>query len=498
MRAGGAKLRAAWLGAGLGVIALAFGAVHGRRLDGDPRPHVLLVSIDTLRADHLGYDGYARDTSPNLDRLAARSRRYREAFAPAPWTLPSHAALLTGRHPRTLGIEDRNAALPPAAPALAEALRSAGYRTAAFVDSMPGGFVGGRRGFARGFDSYVHLPAEEREGFRYDMAETVDRALVFLEHAPPDRPFFLFLHTKSVHALPAEGPRTDPRAFPYDKPEPWRSRYLTPEQAALSWDEPGLGRGVGWLRAWNEAVAAGERRPEDFPPERRAALEALYDAGIRYVDHHLGRLLAGLDARGLADRTLVVVTADHGEAFLEHDLLLHKELYRDVLRVPLLVHVPGEASGVDVRERATLMDVAPTVLAAVGVPAPAGFSGRSLPATDDASPGPADPLFTYYRSWPDGYYEAYGLRAGRFSLVHHRLGRGAPYRTELFDLESDPAEARPLGEAHAARRAALLDRVNRWRAAGSDAGPADGDAGPARIAIDPETRRHLEALGYAR
>jgi arylsulfatase A-like enzyme len=472
--------------AGLVLIVLAAGIVH---LDApaEPRPNVVLISIDTLRADHLGYEGYERDTSPNLDRLAARARRYREAFAPAPWTLPSHAALLTGVHPQALGILDRNASLPASAPRLAVALREAGYQTAAFVDSMPRGFVGAERGFGSGFARYVHLPAESREGFHYDTAKSVDRALAWLSRAPAKRPFFLFLHTKSVHALPSEAPSPDPRHFPYDKPEPWRSRYLTPELAALTWDDPELGQGVSWLRGWNESVAAGERRPKDLSSQRIEALVALYDAGIHYVDHHLGRLFQGIAAAGHGDDTIVIVTADHGEAFGEHELLLHKELHRELLHVPLLVALPGESEGRDVAARVSLLDVAPTLLALVGLPVPSGISGQPLPANDSGSA--TKPLFSYYRSWPDGYYEAYGLRDDRFSLVHRRLGRGRLFETFLYDLSRDPHEREPLGrEAEEQRQAwlaALRGHLER----------ADG-ASPARIELDDQTLRHLEALGY--
>jgi hypothetical protein len=124
------------------------------------------------------------------------------------------------------------------------------------------------------------------------------------------------------------------------------------------------------------------------------------------------------------------------------------------------------------------------------VEAPEAFTGRVLPAEDGASTREPEPLFTYYRSWPDGYYEAYGLRDGRFSLVHHRLGRGAPYRTDLYDLETDPAESAPLAEPDGAVRDALLARLQGWM----QAHPAGR---PSHIQIDAETLRHLEALGYA-
>jgi arylsulfatase A-like enzyme len=133
------------------------------------------------------------------------------------------------------------------------------------------------------------------------------------------------------------------------------------------------------------------------------------------------------------------------------------------------------------------MDVAPTILAATGTPRPAGLAGRVLPQRDGAGGGAGDPLFTYYRSWPDGYYEAWGVRDGHTSVVRHRLGRGAPFRTEVFDLAADPSEreGRPADEADP-----RVARLRRWIAGGAPGGGA-------RVEIDAETRRHLEALGYA-
>ncbi|UCE87185.1 MAG: sulfatase-like hydrolase/transferase, partial [Deltaproteobacteria bacterium] len=231
-------------------------------------PNVLLFSIDTLRADHLGCYGYARDTSPNLDALADRSLRFTEAFAPAPYTLPSHVAMLTGIHPHALGIENRRSAIPAETRLLAELLSEAGYRSAAFVDSMPRGFVGGSRGFARGFDEYTHMPERAKRGYRYDMAATADAAARWLAGRADDRPFFLFLHTKSVHTLPSRAGGKNPMHFPYDKPEPYRSRFLSDAAAGLSWSEPKLGSGVDYLRALNERLASGEISPADIPRER--------------------------------------------------------------------------------------------------------------------------------------------------------------------------------------------------------------------------------------
>ncbi|MEE8556321.1 MAG: sulfatase [Myxococcota bacterium] len=480
---------------GLLLVALSLlllellGVLRPRERDPRDRPNLLVLSIDTLRADHLGSYGYDRDTSPGLDALAERSVRFANVWAPSPWTLPSHAGMLTGIHPKRLGIATRDSSLPERAVTLAEHLAGFGYRTAGFVDSMPGGFVGSGRGFARGFGEYRHLPAEATSGYRYDMAVTADRAIEWLDRADRGEPFFLFLHTKSVHALPSSGLSPDPRRFPYDKPEPYRSRFLTEEGAELSWVHPQLGSGIDLLRGLNEGIAAGRVRRDQIPDPRIEALKGLYDGGIVYVDHHFGRVLEALDRNGLASGTVVVVTSDHGESFLEHDLLLHKEVYPATLRVPLIVHLPWARSPGVVTERATLMDLVPTILAIAGAPVPPHLDGTALSLEGNVPVDSASPLFAYYHSTPGYYYEGYAMRDEAFTLVHHRLGRGSEYRTELYDHRTDPEELFPLRDQPTRSREMLL-RLSAWRETGA-ASPAP------TIEVDPETLDHLRALGYA-
>jgi arylsulfatase A-like enzyme len=454
----------------------------------DQRPNILLFSIDTLRADHLGAYGYERPTSPRLDRLARRSVRFTDAWAPTPWTLPSHAALLTGLHPRNLGITDRRSALPQSARLLAEALSDSGYRTAAFVDSMPGGFVGRSRGFARGFDEYRHLPAEAGSHYRYDMAVTAEQASQWLRRNGSERPFFLFLHTKSVHALPSSAPSPDPHRPPYDKPEPYRSRFLSADEAVLSWADADLGSGVQFLRNLNERLASGDIQGAEVPEERIRALKSLYDGGILYVDDHFGRILDTLEETGLDGDTVIIVTSDHGEAFLEHNLMLHKELYRELLRVPLIVHLPWEGKPRTVSTGVTLMDVAPTILRLAGVERAGDVQGRPLPLDEGEESAAQRTLFSYYHSRPNYYYEAYAIRDSGFTLVHHRLGRESDYRNELYEHASDPDERSPI-EDRPARRAEMLQRLRGWM--------EQENTGAPRIEVDAETLDHLRALGYA-
>ncbi len=464
-----------------------FGPSGGAATD---RPNVLLLSIDTLRADHLGSYGYDRPTSPILDRLADRSVRFEEAWAPAPWTLPSHAGMLTGIHPRRLGIANRESTIPKETRLLAELLYEEGYRTAAFVDSMPGGFVGAGRGFARGFEEYTHLPAEVKSRYRYDMEVTADRAIEWLASARRRRePFFLFLHTKSVHALPGSGLSPDPRRFPYDRPEPYRSRFLTEEGLGFSWVHPELGSGVALLRNLNEGLASGKILPDEIPEARREALRGLYDGGILYVDHHFGRVLDELERSGLASRTIIVVTADHGESFLDHHLFLHKEVYRQTLRVPLFVYRPGGAAPRVVSHPVALLDLAPTILSLAGAETPAGLDGIPLPLDGEGGPALSPrAFFSYCHARSNDYYEGYSLREGDFTLVHHRLGRGSEYRTELYDARHDPHERVPLGD-RPDLRAGMLRRLKVWKESGAAAAP--------ELELDAETLDHLRALGYA-
>ncbi|MFC1657560.1 sulfatase [Candidatus Moduliflexota bacterium] len=451
------------------------------------KPNILLFSIDTLRADHMGCYGYKRNTTPVIDDLAKRSTLYWETLAPAPWTLPSHAGMLTGVHPYRLGILDRNGALPSGTRVLAEYLKADGYATAGFVDDIPGGWIGAERGFGKGFDSYTHLPDELESEYHYDMAATADAVITWLREKDPDKPFFVFMHTKSVHALPGDHPSRDSRKFPYDKPEPYRTMFLNDQERQLHWTDPRYGEAVKYLRGVNELVAEGKLDGNQLPELRISALKGQYDAGIFYTDKHFGRVLKELDERGIADRTVVIVTSDHGEAFMEHNLLLHKEVYRQLLRVPLIIHLPWENEGRVVNKWASLMDIVPTILDLTGVPFPQSIQGSPLPVEEPAEAEGRE-YFAYYRDSPDYYYEGYALRDAGWTLVYQRLGRRKEYIAELYQHNLDREEMRQLNDKEGIKSEMLVRlRENMQRT------PVEGEK---RIEMDKRTLEHLNSLGY--
>jgi arylsulfatase A-like enzyme len=301
-----------------------------------------------LRADRLGCYGYERDTTPALDRFAStRAVRFAHAFAESSWTLPSHVTLLSGLHPLTHGVRQPDAAPAAEVALLAERLAPTHY-TFAITD---GGWLAEPWGFARGFASFT-----AREQDVHAAAEEVN---AYLRHRADKGPWLAFWHTYDVHC-------------PYDPPAPWAGRYASAEAVPI--DVAGRCGNPDFNAA---GVTPGEAR---FLSDR-------YDEDVRRVDDALGRVFAQLDALDLWDSTIVIVTSDHGEEFLEHGQIGHERtLSREALAVPLLVHAPGIAPRV-AREPVGLADAVPTVLELVGL-APAQLDGRSLvPLMRGGDPG---------------------------------------------------------------------------------------------------------------
>ncbi|HSN85869.1 MAG TPA: sulfatase, partial [Thermoanaerobaculia bacterium] len=307
----------------------------------------ILISIDTLRADHLGLYGYPRPTSPFLDSLARRATVFEEAYAQFPSTLISHMSMFTGLHPREHGVFPPNAVLSPEVETLPEVFQRNGFRTAGFTE---GGYVSGRFGFRRGFDEF----ASRDRGHRNRLVEkTFRRGVGFLESVGPDDRFLLFLHTYAVHA-------------PYDAPERYREPFWPGDPPA------------GAIPPTGPALTRLNRTGEHPPRPVVDWLRALYDAGIRETDEVLRRFFADLSRLGLADEVTVVITSDHGEEFLDHGLFNHTQLYRETMRVPLLVVHPDQRSAVRHGGIVELIDLAPTFYELARV-APGGRpTGESL------------------------------------------------------------------------------------------------------------------------
>ena len=368
--------------AAVALLGLAVaGALVWRDRRGPARPNVLLVTIDTLRADRLGCYGARDATTPVLDALAGRGVRFETAVAAVPLTGPSHATILSGLTPVHHGVRDNGAyVLPDSVPTLAEAFRAAGYRTAGFVSGFP---VDRRFGFARGFDHYDdRLPHSDELGWGEYVERRADRTTAVVREWLEGRrgePWFAWVHYFDPHG-------------PYDPPPAWASRF------------PG--------------------RP--------------YDGEVAFVDEQLGVLLRALEQSGPLARTLVLVTGDHGESLGEHGEDTHGVfVYDSTLLVPLILAGPGVPAGHESRVVARLVDVTPTLLDLAGL-RPLGVSdGRSLRPALGGRAMPDEPAYveSLYVQHQLGRAPLHGLRTAAWKLVD------AP-RPELYALREDPGETR--------------------------------------------------------
>jgi len=389
------------------------------------RPHVLLVSLDTLRADHLGTYGHPGATSPAIDRFAAGATVFENAFATAPWTLPSHASMFTGLYPDAHGgghgapFEPLPADGPPT---LAERLGRAGYRTVAYTAA---GVVSRAQGLARGFEDWTELP---RVDFRSVMPEVLD-AVGRARRSDPEQPLFLFLHTYDIHG-PYEVP---PDHRPPPRPSPPRSAE---ERARWAREQ---------ARSHHRYLALGQYDGVD-------GVMAAYDAGIRFVDAQLGLFFDVLEGTGVLDDALVVLTSDHGEAFLEHGVYIGHSytLYDAELRVPLIVRTPGQVGGARSAELVDLTDLVPLVHAVTGLPLPEGLpgsdplaraAGRRPPrASVRAEAAHSGASAIRSRTWKL-VSEAFAFDDPRMRVSDELAGR-FPRGPLAFDVASDPQEER--------------------------------------------------------
>jgi len=310
-----------------------------------PARGFVLISIDALRADATGPYG-AKGTTPFLDGLAARSTVFENAFSQIPSTLPSHLSMFTGLYPSEHGVFPPSDVLSESIPTLPELFRAAGYRT---FGHSEGGYVQGGYGFRRGFEEWTDNPYRADT----DIDRTFGRGLDSLSRVAPGERFFLFLHTYSVHD-------------PYDPPAEFRQQF---------WAGPPP---PGAFEATGPNFAAFNSHLLDAPSEAVHYYRALYDAGVRYMDDALGRLFAGLEEMGLADDTVVVFTADHGEEFLDHGRLVHTQAYPESLRVPLVVFDPRRPGGRRVATVVETIDFLPTLAELAGFAAPEAISGESF------------------------------------------------------------------------------------------------------------------------
>jgi len=396
-------------------------------------PNVVLVSLDTLGARHLSCLGGPAGLTPRLDALAATGVVFANAFASSSATHTAHASLLTGRAPLATSyywLDGR----PGDEPTLAQILRDHGYLTAAFTGGV---LMSPRYGLDRGFDTfYQHESLYRPLAEHSDVGPITARALSWVDHHA-GAPFFLLLHSYEVHGPyvyrgPAAGDAVRPESLlrPGDAFDAPHMRGRLPVSLA---ELPGL---VEVLTTTGEAAARAGVERDGVEPLRQA-----YQSEVRFLDQAVGAFLDALDARGQLADAIVVVTADHGEAFFEHGLLQHGLLYDENLRVPLIVRASGRLpGGRRVSQAVSAMDVAPTILELAGVPVPPGTQGRPLaPLALGRETADRD---CYALVLGDGLS---WLVAGRHKLiVRAALAQENFGSNQLFDLVEDPGEERDL------------------------------------------------------
>src|SRR5437773_3280732 len=399
-----------------------------------PHPNIVLITLDTTRADRMGFLGSDRGLTPNVDSLARQARVFSRAYSQIPLITPSHTTILTGTYPQFHHVNYMGDLLGTALPFLPDILHHNGYRTGAFVGGLVLDPKKLAQGFERGFDTYdAGFHRRGMGGDRYQSlerrgGEAVARALAWLSK-PSAKPFFLWVHLYDPHD-------------PYDPPEPFKSRY--------------------------------QAQP--------------YDGDVAYTDFVVGKLLAALRARGLFDSTLIAVMADHGEAFGEHGEKHHGIfLYDETIHVPLLIKTPGQKTNEKIAARVGLVDVAPTILQAVHLPVPVAMQGQSLlpimnPGSGDKNSSRSVYSETGYGHLSFGWSKLQSWRTGNYLYIQ------APER-ELYDESVDSAAAHNRASESKAVADTLAAQV-------ADFFRKTTGGASARAVLDAEQAESLHALGY--
>jgi arylsulfatase A-like enzyme len=440
------------LGAVAAGLAAALGIVQcGSEPEPPRRPNILLIMIDATRADALSCYGYARQTTPFLDALAAEGVRFESAFAPCSWTVPSVASTLTstwvnqhglGKRFRGVDAVSTWSVVPDDVPSLAQLLSDGGYRTFGLVANMN---LAAERRFDRGFDRFACLGSADADVVRPTLESWVP------DIAATEQPWFFWLFLFDPHG-------------PYDGREPWLDEF-----------DPD----------WRRAARMNGFPPTKFSQQAKtlsadevAVAKACYDSELRAADDLIRDVFATLPG---ADDAFVLVTADHGEEFLEHGGTLHgRALYDESIRVPFILRTPDRrAAGTVATGPVSLVDVLPTVLGAAGIDAPPDAEGIDLVTPDGVHVPDGRRIFAELRAFRAVIDE-------RWKLI---ITMGHPERDLLFDREADPGEKDNLATADADRAKAMKDLVAVYERAGRVKPPES-------IAIDRHTIEQLRGLGY--
>lgn len=424
------------------------------------RPNVILISVDTLRADMLGCYGHEGSASTSIDSLASQGVVFEQAFAPAPWTPPSHASMLTGMYPSHHGLKPDNSSMRHDkirldVPMLAEIFQDAGYATAGYVR---GTVLRPRSGFFRGFDHFVSIDHSHRDP---RPSPVIPSAIGWLK-MKRQKPVFMFLHVYDVHSDYTSLPK-------------YERMHVGPYRGVADGTTSQLQR----VRRGDITLA-----PHDIDH-----LKNLYRAGIRQFDDQLATLLEALDGPRFSKNTLIVFTSDHGEEFLEHGSVLHgRSHYQEISHVPLIFKGMGLPAGMRISEPVSLVDIFPTLLSLLKLQAPAEVDGIDLSGhwqADRAIDGAPRYLFAE-SDWgnPGGWDIKRAVRWGNLKLHYDT----STQEVELYDLDADPGERTNLADAEKETVERMLNALEDFM--------KTKKMGPVNPPLSPEEELELKNLGY--
>jgi len=450
------------------------------------RPNVLLLTIDTLRADRLGCYGHSRALTPNLDRLAAKGVRFSQAITGGSWTQAAFPVLLTSSYASMYG--GCLGPLSAARPSPTEVLSAHGYTTIGFSTSP---LLSQTYGYQRGFDYFFDLEPNEkdpflrrmkggqrllREPFVHNLSKLVggcmrpaslyvsaeeltEQACDWLQKI--DQPFFSWIHYMDVH-------------WPYHREE----RLQHPTDIARAW------RDLGHLHRANQ-------QQDVITPAQREYYIQLYEEAVRYTDAQIGRLLEFLTSTGMNKDTIIVVVSDHGEEFLEHGRWGHFEnnLYDEILHVPLIIRPPGLSEARVVERQVRTLDIMPTILTLCDCPLPEGTEGSSLTSLWTDSGAEYAATVSLSEMWRDEWH----IVAARTEALKYIWDSKQPAQSKLFDLSTDPRETRDVSAQYPAEAQALHRHVEELLRRMERTRPADISAEPE---LNKEVVERLRGLGY--
>lgn len=403
-----------------------------------PHLNVLIITIDTLRADHLTSYGYHRPTSPRMDEFARRGVLFEAVACQSSQTLPSHASIFIGTNPRVHKAISHESPVDPAVTTLAELLKKAGYQTGAFISSHA---LDSEYGLDQGFDTYwevhkEHTFQERRSATADEMDLTTDAALTWLGQNSGSE-FFLWIHWFHPHR-------------PYNPPPAYARAF------AGAYEGPVTSEPEFIMKVWRDRI--------DLPEEDVAYLVGLYDGEVAFADAQVGRVLDELETMNLLDNTVVVITADHGEILYEHEYYFGHDiaLYDECLMIPLIIYAPAlGAAHPRIGSLVQSLDILPTVLDLLEMEHPGGLEGKSLlPLIAGSGQSTADYCFSETFPFPEKCPPRHAVRTAHSKLIW-KEEQTATLTKEFYDLTADPGETQSLYGRHP--ESARLDSVlARW------------------------------------